>query len=149
MGEQEKLANVAVAFTIGDKVYKVKQLSILQIANIRQSMIDSIKAEYKKDISDMISTLPEKDRVKFLLDSLKAFVASDEDINSKLMSRDGIATVLSTVLKVNKEEAEALRQDSDNQLTLWDVYCHAMGVENSKDEDEESESKEDSDQKNA
>jgi len=64
MSELEKLANISEQFVIGDKVYKVKALSLMQIATIRQELIDVKKSQLREDIKEILTN--DKDKLAAL-----------------------------------------------------------------------------------
>ena len=134
MGELEKLANTPKSFTRGDQIYKVRQLSLHDLGNIREDISDKKKQEYKKDIAEMDSLLPEKERSKVILDTIRNFKVTDEDIQNELVSRFGVIETLSIALKLAKDKIIELLGNEDVQDTLWDIFTHAMGIKD-KEED--------------
>lgn len=142
--ELEKLANSPVKFELDGKVYLVRKLSILQLADIRQSIYDSIKSDYKKDIAELITNLPANERSKYLQESLKSFRIDDNDVNQRLMGRDGIIAVLKVVLKLGIDKIVEYLNNSEIQDQLWEIFAHAMSI---KDEETKSEAKEDTEKK--
>ena len=129
MSELEKLANTPRKFTILDKIYSVKQLSLFDISNLRESIIAHKKAVYKLDVAEMASVLPERDRAKVILETIKNYSVTDEDIQAEMVSKFGVVEALSLGLKIAKDVIEKLLSNDDLQNVLWDAYCHIMGIQ--------------------
>jgi len=131
MSELEKLANISEQFVIGDKVYKVKALSLMQIATIRQELIDVKKSQLREDIKEILTN--DKDK----LAALRAIKVLDTDLDEMMQSKLGITLVLSKVLKLEKNIVSEMIEGSDSELSdnLWDAYCLALGVNNKDTED--------------
>ena len=129
MNQLEKLTNVPKTFEIDGKEYSVKQLSLLQLSKIRQDVIGAIKDEYKKDISDVIGNLSDKEKGEFLRSSLKAFKVTDEEVSEKLMSRDGIVIVLSAALKITDKDYIVKLMAGDSQDELLEAYQYAASID--------------------
>ena len=125
----EKLANTPKDFTINDKVYHVKQLSLFDLSNIREAIFAHKKEQYKKDVAEVASILPEKERSKVILDTIRNYKITEEDIQTELVSRFGVVEALSLGLKISKDEVNKLIIDDNLQDILWDIYCHIMGVD--------------------
>ena len=131
MSELEKLANISEQFVIGDKVYKVKTLSLMQIATIRQELIDVKKNQLREDIKEILTN--DKDK----LAAIRAIKVLDTDLDEMMQSKLGITLVLSKVLKLEKTIVSEMIEGNDSELsdTLWDIYCLALGVNNKDTED--------------
>jgi hypothetical protein len=129
MSTLEKMANAPSEFTVRDKVYTIKALSVLKIAYIRQQLLDFSKAEFKKDISDLVENVPEGDRVKYMMDALKSFKMSDSELEEMLMSRQGMVAVVSQALDVTTEESQEMLGDNELQDVMWEIFSFAMGIE--------------------
>ena len=131
MSELVKLANIAKQYVIGDKVFKIKALSLLQLAQIRQELIDYRTAEIKRDIKEILTNDAEK------LKAIREIKVKDDEIEGLMASRVGINLILSKILKLAKDKIEELLDDVDASEILWDIYCHALGI---RDEDNKKES---------
>jgi len=112
-------------FQIGDKEYNVKQMSVMDILDLRQHIFDTIKAKYRAELRDIIDTIPEKDRVKFWIEALKSQSPTEEQVGEYIGSKDGLVCAISIALKLGVEDIKKL-MDIDNEKVM-EMYEFLLG----------------------
>ena len=128
-------------FEVGEEKIEAKKCSILVLFEVWQIISDIIKRNWKKDIIDVIGSLQEKDKSKFLIDALKTQQPSQDQINEYMMTIDGVITVLSLVLKKDIATIKALIQKDAEKM--YEIYAYILDITEKKDTEEAEEVEED------
>jgi hypothetical protein len=129
MSELNQLMNVPTEYTINDKVYSVKGLTMMELAQIRKSIFKKLNDDWKKDIIEIANSLNGKDKHKFLIDALKERV-SETQVDEEMMGEYGIKVILAKTLKIDLIDVDALVYSSDPIVsdTLQKIYKAALGI---------------------
>lgn len=130
-----ELLNTKKTFKVGEETLEVKKCSVLDLARIRQNVIDTIKTSWKKDMAEVVIALPEKERTNFMLKALSIQTPSDEQISQYMMGINGIVAVVSVVLDKTEKEIQLLIQ-KDAEV-VYNIFEFSMDVENKEEEQEE------------
>jgi len=128
-------------FEVGDEKIEAKKCSVLVLFEVWQIISDIIKRNWKKDIIDVIGSLQEKDKSKFLIDALKTQQPSQDQINEYMMTIDGVITVLSLALKKDIATIKALIQKDAEKM--YEIYAYILDITEKKDTEEAEEVEED------
>lgn len=141
----EVIANTKKSFTILDKVYKVKRFNLFELSSVRQTIIDSLEAQYKKDVVELSVAVPDADRTKFILQALKTNKVNEESIRDAMMSRDGITKILSIALKLADNEILNLLANEDCIDVLLDIFKFVLDFKDETYENDENDKKDKND----
>jgi hypothetical protein len=135
--ENTKLLNMSEDILIGEKEYKVKELSLQEVLSF---MKDFAKEMYLKDAGEVAALLPENERSKFLVNVWKDLPrgASLDQLSGELLATpEAIFTILSIALsksksnKITKEQAKELLNEhinNDNIEYYINIAMRTIGL---------------------
>lgn len=123
----ESVLNTPKTFTVNNKEYQVKELSIFELSTVRQSLIVKINKEWMERITTFAQLIPERDRNKFFIEAIRSKPNYEEEIKDALMSQDGVKFVLAKALKVDAIEVEKILESNNNTDDIAQIFAHALG----------------------
>lgn len=127
MSTLSQIVNPSIAVNVGDTEYKVRVLTLLQIAEIRETLVEGARSQYRKEVIELASALDSKDKSKYLLEALKDSpkFATEAEIGQLFAEDKGVKAVLRTALGVDDKTLVSLYKYTDE---LDRVYRVAMGI---------------------
>lgn len=142
--ENSKLVNIEEDILIGEKEYKVKELSLQDVLSF---MKDFAKNMYLKDAREIAAMMPEKERAQFMLNVWKDMPrgASLDQLSGEILGTpEAIFDILAITLaksnnKLSKEQAKELidkNVNNENVEYYINVAMRAIGMGNVDKEDE-------------
>jgi len=129
MSNISELANTPLDFKIGEKVYKIKRLSL---NSIFAEFEKEIREDYFTNTREMLKVLEDKDKeIFFKTNKMPVGKVMDEKVQERLQSNSGGIKVLYKAFnlcqKVSQEEINAIIEDANNSDIISQIISYSIG----------------------